>query len=109
VALAGFIALPGLLAWSLSAVLLGLGTALVYPALLAAVGDWSPPERRGAATGVYRFWRDAGYVAGALVAGVAADLVGIPAAIALVGVLTAASGLDAWLNLQNPSGKPSHA
>ena len=76
-----------------AAVALGVGTALVYPTLIAAVSDEVPPRRRAAAVGSYRFWRDLGFVAGALAAGVAADAAGAPAAIALVGGLTAASGL----------------
>jgi MFS family permease len=76
-----------------AAVLLGLGTALVYPVLLAAVSDAVPPNERARAVGAYRFWRDAGLVAGALLAGASADAIGGTAAIALVGVLTALSGL----------------
>jgi len=75
------------------------GTALVYPTLLAAVGDHSGPAWRAGATGVYRFWRDAGYLVGALVAGVAADLAGIPAAVGIVAAATALAGLDSWINL----------
>ena len=78
-----------------SAVLLGAGTALVYPTLIAAVSDAVQPRDRAQAVGVYRFWRDAGLVAGALLAGFVADALGSGAAIALVSGLTAASGL--WL------------
>ncbi len=73
--------------------LLGLGTALVYPTLLAAVGDHAPPSWRAGAVGTYRLWRDLGYVAGAIVAGAAAEVVGLPGAIALVGAATLGSGL----------------
>jgi MFS family permease len=76
-----------------AAVLLGVGTALVYPTLIAAVSDVVPPRGRAQAVGVYRFWRDAGFVAGALLAGAAADAAGSGAAISLVAALTAASGL----------------
>jgi MFS family permease len=76
-----------------AAVLLGIGTALVYPVLIAAVSDAVPPLDRARAVGAYRFWRDAGLVAGALLAGTAADAFGYEAAIALVGALTALSGL----------------
>jgi MFS family permease len=76
-----------------AAVLLGLGTALVYPTLIAAVSDAVPPAARAAAVGVYRFWRDAGFAAGAVLAGVVADAAGAGAAIALVATLTAASGV----------------
>ncbi len=73
-------------------VLLGIGTAMVYPTLLAAVGDVAQPSWRASAVGIYRFWRDAGYAIGALLAGLTADLFGIQAAIWLVAALTFASG-----------------
>jgi len=76
-----------------AAALLGIGTALVYPTLIAAVSDVVQPRDRAAVVGVYRFWRDTGFVLGALLAGFAADALGSRAAIALVAVLTAASGL----------------
>jgi len=76
-----------------AAALLGIGTALVYPILIAAVSDVVQPRDRAAVVGVYRFWRDTGFVLGALLAGFAADALGSRAAIALVAVLTAASGL----------------
>lgn len=81
--------------WLLAAamVLLGLGTALVYPTLLAAIGDVAHPSWRASSVGVYRLWRDGGYVVGALAAGVLADLLGIQWAIGAIGVLTAFSGL----------------
>jgi MFS family permease len=99
IALLWFVAGTGFGAWSGAAILLGVGTALVYPTLLAAVGDNSDPAWRAGATGVYRFWRDSGYLFGALVAGVVADLAGIPAAIGIVAALTALAGLDSWINL----------
>jgi MFS family permease len=74
------------------AVLLGLGTAMVYPTLLAAIGDVAHPAWRGSAVGVYRLWRDLGYAIGALVAGIAADLLGLDAAMWIVAALTLASG-----------------
>ena len=80
-------------AWLVAAMLLGLGTALVYPTLLAAVADVAEPAWRGAAIGVYRLWRDLGFVAGAIVAGVVADRVGMSAAIGVVAGLTAISGV----------------
>jgi MFS family permease len=76
-----------------AAVLLGLGTALVYPTLIAAVSDASQPRDRARVVGVYRFWRDFGFVLGALVAGIGADAASPRAAIAVVAALTAASGL----------------
>lgn len=81
------------LLWSVSAVLLGLGTAMVYPTLLAAVGDVAHPTWRASAVGVYRLWRDGGYAIGALLAGSLADLFGMRWAIAAVGALTILSGL----------------
>jgi MFS family permease len=78
-----------------AAVLLGLGTALVYPTLIASVSDTAEPVDRAQAVGVYRFWRDLGVVAGALLAGIVADAFGSGAAIAAVAALTAASG--AWV------------
>jgi MFS family permease len=74
-------------------VLLGLGTAMVYPTLLASVSDVSRPEWRATALGVYRFWRDIGYALGALLAGVSADLFGAAAAIAGIGAVTFISGV----------------
>jgi len=99
IALTWFAVGTGFAAWSGAAVLLGAGTALVYPTLLAAVGDYSDPAWRAGATGVYRFWRDSGYLFGALLAGLTADLAGIPVAVGLVATLTALAGLDSWVNL----------
>ncbi len=75
------------------AVLLGVGTALVYPTLLAAVGDVAHPTFRASAVGVYRLWRDSGYAVGALLAGLIADLLGTSRAIGIVGVVTFLSGV----------------
>ncbi|MFD7385578.1 MFS transporter [Streptomyces anulatus] len=88
-----------LLAGVLSAVVLGLGTALVYPALIASVSDHAHPAWRTNALGTYRFWRDIGYAAGALLAGVLADSLGLNATVIAAAVLTAASGLLAahWI------------
>ncbi len=83
----------GLTGWSAALVVLGLGTALVYPTLLAGVGDLVAPRERAAAVGVYRLWRDLGYVAGAIVAGLLADAFGLTWAIEAVALLTAASGV----------------
>jgi len=76
-----------------AAVLLGVGTAMVYPTLLAAVSDTVRPVERAQAVGVYRFWRDFGFVAGALIAGLGADATSPAAAIVIVAALTAASGI----------------
>jgi MFS family permease len=78
--------------WALSAVLLGAGTAMVYPTLLAVIGDVAHPAWRARAVGVYRLWRDAGFPVGALLAGLVADAYGILAAVWVVAALTAASG-----------------
>jgi MFS family permease len=79
-----------------AAVILGAGTALVYPTLIAAISDHVAPMARAPAIGVYRFWRDMGYVAGGLIAGAAADAFSFTGAIALVAALTALSGLWVW-------------
>jgi MFS family permease len=76
-----------------AAVLLGAGTAMVYPTLIAAVSDASQPRDRARTVGVYRFWRDFGFVIGALIAGVGADTTSPRTAIAIVAALTAASGV----------------
>jgi MFS family permease len=83
-----------------AAVLLGLGTALVYPTLIAAISDAVSPVARAPVVGVYRFWRDMGYALGALIAGATADALGYGGAIALVAGLTAASGL--WVLFDMP-------
>jgi MFS family permease len=88
---------------AVAAVGLGAGTALVYPTLLAAVSDSVAPVERAPAIGVYRFWRDGGYVVGGLLAGLGADALGASGAIALVAVLTAASGL--WVARDLPRGR----
>ena len=78
--------------WLAAGITLGIGTAMVYPTLLAVIGDVAHPAWRGAGVGVYRFWRDLGYAVGALVAGGLADAFGIAAAIIVVGGITAATG-----------------
>jgi len=80
-------------------VLLGVGTAMVYPALLAAVSDVAHPTWRATSLGVYRFWRDLGYAVGALMAGVVAALLGLVWAVHVAGILTALSGLLAWAQM----------
>jgi MFS family permease len=81
------------LASLVAAVLLGIGTAMVYPTLIAAVSDATQPRDRARVVGVYRFWRDFGFVVGALIAGVGADASSPRTAIAIVAALTGASGL----------------
>jgi MFS family permease len=78
--------------FAFGSVLLGVGTAMVYPTLLAAIGDVAHPSWRASAVGIYRLWRDLGYAAGALLSGLTADLFGLRAAIWLVAALTFASG-----------------
>jgi len=99
--------------WLAAAIALGLGTALVYPTLLAAVSDVAHPSWRASAVGVYRLWRDLGYVVGALGAGLIADVAGIPTAIVAVAVVTLASALITLLRLRETlpvhPGTPSRA
>jgi MFS family permease len=90
-----------------AAVLLGAGTALVYPTLIAAISDAVSPVARAPVVGVYRFWRDMGYVFGGLIAGGVADALGYGGAIALVAGLTAASGL--WVLRDMPSDRGESA
>jgi MFS family permease len=84
---------PSFGAWIVGASLQGLGTAMVYPTLLAAITDHAGPMWRASSLGVYRFWRDLGYAIGALVSGLVADMLGFEAAIHLVAALTLVSGL----------------
>jgi MFS family permease len=93
VALGGTALGGGFLPWAASAMLLGVGTAMVYPTLLAAIGDVAHPGWRASAVGVYRLWRDTGFAVGALLAGLVADLAGLVAAVWVVAGLTAMSGL----------------
>jgi MFS family permease len=90
--------------WIGAAALLGIGTAMVYPTLLAAIGDVAAPNWRAGAVGVYRLWRDLGYVVGALLAGALADAFGMQVAIEAVAALTAASGL--WVAMRMPETRP---
>ena len=93
VAIAWIAAVGSFTAWAIGAMVLGAGTAMVYPTLLAAIGDVAHPAWRARSVGIYRLWRDGGFAIGALLAGILADLVSIPAAIYTVAALTAASGL----------------
>ena len=86
--------------WIVSMSLLGFGTALVYPTLLAAIGDAVPAIDRSTALGVYRFWRDSGFIVGALMAGAFADLFGFGVAIQIVAGVTVASGVVATMTVQ---------
>ena len=100
----GLLALSDAVVWlaAVSGALLGAGTALVYPTLIAAMSDAVSPVARAPTVGVYRFWRDMGFVAGGLVAGLLADAVGFGGAIAAVAALTAASGI--WVLIDMPGG-----
>jgi MFS family permease len=95
-ALAGF---------AVGSMLLGLGTAMVYPTLLAAIGDVAHPSWRASAVGIYRLWRDLGYAVGALLSGVAADLFGLRAAVWLVAALTFASGALVAVRMRETRGR----
>jgi MFS family permease len=87
--------------WSvLGAVLLGVGTAMVYPTLLAAIGDVVNPSWRASTVGVYRFWRDMGYAIGALLSGLVADLFGVATAMWFVAALTFLSGVIAAVRMR---------
>jgi MFS family permease len=79
--------------------ILGLGTAMVYPTLLAVIGDVTPPAWRASSVGVYRLWRDLGYVFGALLSGAVADILGLSAAMAVVAALTFLSGVIVALRM----------
>jgi MFS family permease len=85
--------------WMIAAAALGLGTAMVYPTLLSAIGDVAHPGWRGNAVGVYRFWRDSGYAIGAIGAGLLADRWGMTSAIVVVGLLTIATGVLAAVRM----------
>ena len=89
--------------WLLGSILLGVGTAMAYPALIAAVSDSSRPSWRARSLSVYRFWRDLGYAVGALSAGIIADTLGISWAIASVGLLTFLSGVIVMVSMREKS------
>ena len=99
VAIAAIASTSAIWAWSAASALLGVGTAMVYPTLLAAIGDVAHPQWRASAVGVYRTWRDTGFAVGALVAGIIADAVSIEAAIWAVAGLTALSALVVALRM----------
>jgi MFS family permease len=91
---------PAYPAWLAGAALQGLGTAMVYPTLLAVIGDVAHPSWRATGFGVYRLWRDLGYAVGALLAGLVADWLGMAAAIHVVAALTLASGVVVMLRMR---------
>lgn len=92
--------------WAVAATLLGAGTAMVYPTLLASVGDVAHPAWRARAVGVYRLWRDGGFAVGALLAGIVADALGVDAAVWTVAALTAVSGLVVALRMYETHQRP---
>lgn len=99
VAIAAIASTSAIWAWAAASALLGVGTAMVYPTLLAAIGDVAHPQWRASAVGVYRTWRDTGFAVGALVAGIIGDAVSIEAAIWAVAGLTALSALVVALRM----------
>ena len=101
-ALAGFASLNGFIPWAVSAVVLGVGTAAVYPTLIAQVGDLVAPKTRASAIGLYRLWRDLGYVVGALFAGLLTDLLSFRATILIIALLLVGSSLIALVLLPAP-------
>jgi MFS family permease len=92
--------------WAVAAVLLGAGTAMVYPTLLASIGDVAHPAWRARSVGVYRLWRDGGFAVGALLAGVVADALGLEAAVWVVAALTAVSGTVVALRMYETRHRP---
>jgi MFS family permease len=98
---------PAYPAWLLGAGLQGLGTAMVYPTLLAVIGDVAHPTWRATSFGVYRLWRDLGYAVGALVAGLVADWLGMAAAIHVVAALTLGSGVIVAIRMQETLPRPA--
>ncbi len=93
--------------WIVGAIVLGLGTAMVYPTLQAAVSDVAAPSWRASSMGVYRFWRDSGYAFGAILAGIIADWLGVTWAIGLVAIVPLLAGLNAKLRLEETLSKKS--
>lgn len=93
--------------WAVAAVLLGAGTAMVYPTLMATVGDVAHPAWRARSVGIYRLWRDAGFAVGAVLAGVVADAYGLRAAVWTVAALTAASGLLVAVRMYETHPRPA--
>ena len=102
-ALVGFARLNGFIPWAASAVVLGIGTAAVYPTLIAQVGDLVGPQTRASAIGRYRLWRDLGYAVGALTAGLLTDLLDFRATILIIALLLVASSSIAHVLLPEPT------
>jgi MFS family permease len=93
--------------WLAATVLLGAGTAMVYPTLLAAIGDVAHPAWRARSVGIYRLWRDGGFAVGALLAGILADAFGIPTAVTVVAALTGLSGLLVAFRMRGTDHRPA--
>ena len=108
-AIALIAATSGFGAWAFGAVLLGAGTAMVYPTLLAAIGDVAHPTWRASSVGIYRFWRDAGFAIGAILAGMMEDTFRLTAAVWAVAGLTVTSGLVVAIRMYETLLKPSRA
>jgi MFS family permease len=99
IALAIIVSSSAFAGFATGAIVLGVGTAMVYPTLLAAIGDVAAPTWRASAVGVYRLWRDLGYALGALFAGICADAFGLEGAIWSVAVITFVSGVVAAVRM----------
>jgi MFS family permease len=95
--------------FAMAMLFLGIGTAMVYPTLLASVSDFADPAWRASAIGVYRWWRDLGYAIGAILSGIIADLLTMNIAIAVVGVLTAVSGVIVAFEMSGNSRRPQQS
>ena len=108
-ALAGIATGDSFATWAIAASLLGAGTAMVYPTLLASIGDVAHPAWRARSVGVYRLWRDAGFAVGALLAGVVADALGVRAAVWTVAALTAAAGVLVAVRMYETHHRPPPA
>lgn len=107
IALAGIALADSFTLWAVAAVLLGAGTAMVYPTLLATIGDVAHPAWRARSVGIYRLWRDGGFAVGALLGGVVADALGVRAAVWLVAALTATSGVIVAVRMYETHHRPS--
>ena len=106
-AIAWIARVDGFWTWAVGAAVLGAGTAMVYPTLLAAIGDVAHPSWRARSVGTYRLWRDAGFALGALIAGLIADAVSIEASVYFVAVLTAVSGLVVMVRMYETHPPPT--
>jgi MFS family permease len=93
IGIAAVIVSDGFAGFATGGVLLGMGTAMVYPTLLAAIGDVAAPAWRASSVGVYRMWRDLGYAVGAVLAGLTADAIGLTGAMWVVAAITCLSGV----------------